>query len=74
MSEKTYKFGTYIDTPDGKKFRTITSAKSDSDAQAELTAKQFGEYPEDYDLTDMNGDPLIGLHIRRAGQEWFTKF
>ncbi len=68
-----YKFGTYDETVDGKKFRTIHKANCDSDAQAELEVKHIGGR-DDLDLTNMDGDNLRGLYIRRGDAEWFVRF
>lgn len=65
-----YEFGTYDETPEGKVFRVIATAKCDSDAQAELTARQIGDRPEEYDITDMDGDELASLFVRRGDASW----
>ena len=69
----TYKFGTYDDTVEGLEFLTIHTAECDSDAQAELTVRQIGE-DEEFDLTDMMGEPLRGLYLIRGDAGWFVKF
>ena len=65
-----YEFGTMIETVDGREFRKIAEDVCDSDAQAELTAKQIGEEPEKFDLTDIDGNPLASLLIRRDDATW----
>lgn len=57
-----YKFGKYNDTPDGKRFFTYRSMKCDSDAQAELSARNY---------CDHNG--LDGVIIRRTEAEWYVQ-
>ena len=57
---KTYKFGTYSETVDGKNFDMIASVKCDSDAQAELVAR--------HKMEDGN---LNGIYIQRGNVEWF---
>jgi len=57
-----YKFGTYEDTPGWKRFVTHHSMTCDSDAQAEINARNFCVY---------NG--LDGIIIRRGGAEWYVQ-
>ena len=65
-----YEFGTMIETVDGKEFHIIAQETCDSDAQAELTARQIGEEPEKFDITDIDGNPLASLLIRRDDATW----
>jgi hypothetical protein len=68
-----YQFGTYDETCDGKSFRVITSGAYDSDAQAERNAQDvLSDDAGVYDLTDMNGDKIKGILIRRGDVEWFV--
>ena len=60
-----YKFGTILETADGRGFHAIASGSYDSDAQAEAQARRILESPEYYDLTDMDGDPITSLIIKR---------
>ena len=65
-----YEFGTREETADGKIFRVIASGEYDSDAQAEHQARLILGSPEDYDLTDLNGDQTRNILIRRDGAVW----
>jgi len=58
----TYKFGQYQETCDGRKFNVLFSKKCDSDAQAELNARNFS-----------NNNHLNGIIIRRGDVEWFVQ-
>jgi len=57
-----YKFGTYEDTPDWKRFVTHVSMKCDSDAQAELNARNYCSH-----------NNLDGITIRRGDAEWYVQ-
>lgn len=57
---KTYRFGHYQETVDGKKFITERSAKYDSDAQAELEARRFA-----------NKNNMKGVTIKRGDATWY---
>lgn len=59
---RSYKFGTYSETVDGKKWAQSFSQKCDSDAQAELEARNYCAETE----TD-------AVYIRRAGAEWYCR-
>ena len=68
-----YQFGTYDETSDGKSFRVIASGAYDSDAQAEHNAQDvLSDDAGVYDLSDMNGDKIKGILIRRGDVEWFA--
>lgn len=62
-----YKIGSYSIDP-GKKFTVISRLSCDSDDQAEAAVRQIGA------ATDMDGNALLGLRIRRGANEWFCRF
>ena len=67
----TYQFGTMDETADGKVFRQIASGSYDSDAQAELNAQHVLEDDSgDFDMTDMDGNRVTSILIRRGDVEW----
>ena len=69
----TYTFGTYDETSDGKTFRVIDTQSCDCDAQADLHARHIMDIePELYELSDMDGDTIKGIFIRRGDVEWFA--
>jgi len=66
-----YQFGTMDETGDGKVFRKIGSGSYDSDAQAELNAHHLLEDDSgDFDMTDMDGNRITSILIRRGDVMW----
>ena len=66
-----YEFGTFDQTADGKEFRVIASQDYDSDAQAELNAQHILDSDNgEYDLTDMDGNRIKHIAIRRGDTVW----
>jgi hypothetical protein len=58
----TYKFGTLTETPNGKKWSHTFTRRCDSDAQAELEARNHCQK-----------NRLDGLYIRRGDVEWYCR-
>ena len=58
----TYKFGTRKETVDGKVFDLKFKKKCDSDAQAELHARNFAMH-----------NKIDGVIIQRGDVEWFVQ-
>ena len=71
-----YTFGIYEETVDGNKWTPLFSRTLDSDAQAENEARHAHktfiptERLNDDGLT-MEGEPRLGLYVRRGDAEWF---
>ena len=66
-----YQFGTMDGTADGKVFRQIASGIYDCDAQAELNAQHvLDDDSGDFDMTDVNGNRITSILIRRGDVEW----
>jgi hypothetical protein len=69
-----YQFGTMEGTADGKVFRKIAGGSYDCDAQAELHAKMvLGDGSGDFDMTDIYGNRITSILIRRGDVEWSVR-